>query len=112
MLAFRGSMASELTARLGRRSPAADQDVPPVVVFQTPPAAPAAYIVPGELGSMTMARVRPPMLPGPRKLQVDSALATPPAMPGEEVEEGSFSESAEEYRGMLSLCAAAAKYRS
>src|SRR2546425_10995404 len=70
MAEFVGSIASEETARFGSSvSVRAAHDVPPLVVFHTPPATPAAYIVFGVVGSMTMARVRPPTLPGPRAVQ-------------------------------------------
>src|SRR5215471_4525777 len=66
---FVGSNASELTAIFGRRSPRALQDLPEFVLFHTPPATPAAYMLLGSTGSINSARVRPPMLPGPNAVQ-------------------------------------------
>src|SRR3989304_8428049 len=60
-----GSIAIEFPAGWAIRSASGAQVVPPFVVFHTPPATPAAYIVVGVVGSIRIARVRPPMLPGP-----------------------------------------------
>src|SRR5262245_22949107 len=73
MLELPGSITSELTARLAISSSRGVQEVPELVVFQTPPAIPAAYIVAGVDGSMRIRRVLPPMLPGPSDVQVESA---------------------------------------
>jgi hypothetical protein len=70
MLESLGSIAIELTARLAIRSDVGDQVLPLSVVFQTPPATPAAYMVAGVSGSINRARVRPAMLSGPRKVHV------------------------------------------
>src|SRR5262247_1448338 len=45
-------------------------DCPPLVVFQTPPETPAAYITLASCGLIRIARVRPPILPGPSGVQV------------------------------------------
>ena len=74
-----GSMASVLTARLATMSSSVGSQLAPLsVVFHTPPATAAAYIVLGVEGLMTMARVRPPMLPGPRALHVP--MSGPPVV--------------------------------
>src|SRR5258708_3918785 len=70
-----GSIAIELTARLDIRSASGAQEAPPFVVFHTPPATPAAYIVVGVVGWISVARVRPPMLPGPSPVQAPRAAA-------------------------------------
>src|SRR6185503_12314158 len=86
-----GSRARHVTAMFARKSLSGSHDVPPLVVFQTPPATPAAYITLGLTGSMTNARVRPPTLPGPSDCQVPSAppvealpspAPPPPVLPG------------------------------
>ncbi|MBI3106687.1 MAG: hypothetical protein HYY95_14155 [Candidatus Rokubacteria bacterium] len=51
------------------RSVSGTQAPPPSIVFHTPPATPAAYMVLELVGSMRMARVRPPILPGPSGVQ-------------------------------------------
>src|SRR5215471_1544701 len=63
---FVGSNASELTVTFGKRSPNAVHDFPEFVLFHIPPATPAAYIMLGSIGLIKSARVRPPMLPGPK----------------------------------------------
>src|SRR3954468_24455443 len=73
-----GSKTRQLTAMFAMKSLRGAQDAPPFVVFQTPPATPAAYIVLGVTGSIISARVRPPTLPGPSPCQVPS---TPPVEP-------------------------------
>src|SRR5687768_1721543 len=55
---------------LARKSLSATHDVPPLVVFQMPPATAAAYITSGLTGSISKARVRPPTLPGPNGCHV------------------------------------------
>ena len=45
------------------------QWAPASVVFQTPPDTPPVHMMSGLIGSNSRTRVRPPMLPGPRKLQ-------------------------------------------
>src|SRR3989304_5870203 len=84
MLELFGSMAREVTARLAMRSVSGAQVAPASVVFHTPPATPAAYMVllTAKLGSITRPRVRPPMLPGPSAVQLPSARAptSPPAL--------------------------------
>src|SRR5689334_9793776 len=67
------SRARHVTAMFARKSSRGNHAAPPLVVFQTPPATPAAYITSGVTGSMTNARVRPPTLPGPSDCQVPSA---------------------------------------
>src|ERR1051325_12000733 len=74
-----GSKASVVTAMFAMKSSRADQLAPASVDFQTPPATPAAYIVLGVTGSMMMARVRPPTLPGPSGCQVPSTPLVEPA---------------------------------
>src|SRR6185369_14946008 len=73
MREFEGSNARHVTAMLARKSSSGADDVPPLVVFQIPPATAPAYIVSGLLGSMMSVRVRPPTLPGPNDCQVPSA---------------------------------------
>src|SRR5258708_37671029 len=70
-----GSIAIELTARLDIRSASGAQEAPTFVVFHTPPATPAAYIGVGVVGWISVARERPPMLPGPSPVQAPSAAA-------------------------------------
>src|SRR5712692_8483212 len=60
-----GSMTKHETARFAIRSSTGDQLAPALSVRQTPPPTLAAQIVLGEPGWGTIARVRPPMLPGP-----------------------------------------------
>src|SRR5258708_31831599 len=55
---------------LAIRSLVGCQCAPPSLVRNTPPETAAAYMVLGSWGSMSSARVRPPMLPGPREVQV------------------------------------------
>jgi hypothetical protein len=50
----------------GSKSAIAVHDAPELVVFQTPPATPPAYITFGLIGLTTSALVRPPTLPGPK----------------------------------------------
>src|SRR5258708_40296671 len=57
---------------LAIRSLVACQCAPPSLVRNTPPETAAAYMVLGSWGSMSSARVRPPMLPGPSDVQVPS----------------------------------------
>ena len=78
-----GLSASEVTARLVRAlSPTGAQLAPLFVVLKTPPATPAAYqVVPAPVGSTTIARVRPPMLPGPRLVQVPTLGVAAPTSP-------------------------------
>src|ERR1017187_3936425 len=71
-----GSMAMLFTAMLERKSLKGDQVVPPVVVFQIPPATPAVYMVVGVVGSISKARTRPPMFPGPRFAQLERIVFT------------------------------------
>src|SRR5689334_12038737 len=73
MLGLVGSIAILVTAMLARKSFNGAQLLPAFVVFQMPPATPAAYITSGLTGSMSSARVRPPTLPGPSDCQVPSA---------------------------------------
>src|ERR1043166_1331844 len=73
ILGLDGSRARHVTAMFARKSSSGSHDAPPLVVFQTPPATPAAYITSGVTGSMTNARVRPPTLPGPNDCHVPSA---------------------------------------
>jgi hypothetical protein len=68
-----------LTLRFGSRSSSGIQVPPPSTVFQTPPSAAPAYIVLGEVGSMTRALVRPPMLPGPSGFHASDPAAAAPA---------------------------------
>src|SRR5829696_9075667 len=63
----------QVTAMFARKSLRGAHDVPPLVVFQIPPATAAAYITLGSVGSMSSARVRPPTLPGPNDCHVPSA---------------------------------------
>src|SRR5689334_9118589 len=73
ILGLVGSRTRHVTAMFARKSSSGAHEVPPLVVFQTPPATPAAYITSGITGSMTNARVRPPTFPGPSDCQVPSA---------------------------------------
>src|SRR5678816_995190 len=68
-----GSRTRHVTAMFARKSSSGSHDAPALVVFQTPPATPAAYITSGLTGLMTNARVRPPTFPGPNDCQVPSA---------------------------------------
>src|SRR6185295_4919038 len=68
-----GSSARTVTAMFARKSFKGDHELPAFVVFHTPPATPAAYIVSVSTGSITSARVRPPTLPGPIDCHVPSA---------------------------------------
>src|SRR3972149_5963865 len=83
MLELFGSMAREVTARLAMRSVSGAQVAPASVVFHTPPATPAAYMVllTAKFGSITRPRGRPPMLPGPSAGQLPSASAPGPPLP-------------------------------
>src|SRR6476619_1360391 len=63
----------QVTAMFARKSSRGAHDVPAFVVFQMPPATPAAYITLGSVGSISKALVRPPTLPGPMLCQVPSA---------------------------------------
>src|ERR1041385_4392025 len=86
ILGLDGSRARHVTAMFARKSSSGSQAAPPFVVFQTPPATPAAYITSGLTGLMTSARVRPPTLPGPNDCHVPSAplvdaLPSPPPPP-------------------------------
>src|ERR1700755_1525648 len=74
-----GSNARQVTAMFAMKSLSGDHEAPPFVDFQTPPATPAAYIVWGLTGSMMMARVRPPTLPGPSGCHVPSTPLVEPA---------------------------------
>src|ERR1041384_3134626 len=103
ILGLDGSRARHVTAMFARKSSSGSHDVPAFVVFQTPPATPAAYITSGLTGSMTNARVRPPTLPGPSDCQVPStplveALPSPapppPVLPGNSPSPGSSISSA------------------
>ncbi len=71
-------MASTLIAMLVRSSAIGRHRLPLLVVFQIPPETPAAYMILGFFGWMTRARVRPPMLPGPRYVQLSRSLAASP----------------------------------
>src|SRR6185503_17319777 len=73
MFGFEGSIAMQVTAMFARKSLSGAHELPPLVVFQIPPATAAAYITSGLAGSMSNARVRPPTLPGPNDCQVPSA---------------------------------------
>src|SRR4029450_8133984 len=105
---FVGSNARELTATFGKRSPNAIQDFPELVLFQTPPATPAAYITVGSTGLIKNARVRPPMLPGPSGVQVPSDCGSIEVVLIS-LAEGNLSPLAVEYWGMRSPCAIASK---
>ena len=79
-----GFRASAVTARLvSVLSPTGAQLAPLFVVLKTPPATPPAYqVAPAPVGSITIARVRPPMLPGPTLVQVPRfGLAVPTSPP-------------------------------
>src|SRR4051794_9111306 len=98
MLGLDGSRARHVTAMFARKSLSGSHAPPPLVVFQTPPATPAAYITSGLTGSMTSARVRPPTLPGPSDCHVPSAplvdalpspAPPPPVLPGNSPSPGS-----------------------
>src|ERR1043165_7335137 len=89
ILGLVGSRTRHVTAMFARKSSSGSHDAPPLVVFQTPPATPAAYITLGLTGSMTNARGRPPTFPGPSDCQVPSpplvdalpSPAPPPPVP-------------------------------
>src|SRR5689334_25342644 len=63
----------QVTAMFARKSLSGAHVVPPLVVFQIPPATAAAYMTLGLTGSMIKDRVRPPTLPGPNDCHVPSA---------------------------------------
>src|SRR3954453_13950131 len=67
------------TLRLAMKSASGAQLVPPLVVFQTPPATAPSHMMLGFVGWITIERVRPPMLPGPRHFQAE---VLSPAVPG------------------------------
>src|SRR5215218_7846163 len=64
-----GSIARHETARFAIRSSTGAQLPPPSSVRQTPPPALPAHILEGLAGWITIARVRPPMFPGPSAVQ-------------------------------------------
>src|SRR5262245_48104602 len=68
------------TARLAMKSSAGAHVPPPSSVRQIPPPALAAHMRSGCAGSTTIARVRPPTLPGPSHTQ--PVLTTPAAGAG------------------------------
>src|ERR1041384_5816780 len=83
-----GSKTRAVTAMFAMKSSSGDQlapafvgfQMPPAfVVFKSPPAPPAAYIGSGVTGSIMIARVRPPTLPGPNDCQVPSTPLVEPA---------------------------------
>src|SRR5437016_3414121 len=73
MFGFPGSIVSEATFKFAIKSPVEIHDAPALVDLHTPPPAAEANIVFGFVGSMTIARVRPPMLPGPSGVQPPNA---------------------------------------
>src|SRR5437588_11426948 len=77
MFGLFGSIAMQLVARLAIRSYTGDQLCPPSSVRHTPPPALPAHMVLGMVGCTTMARVRPPMLPGPSDVQPVCAGLSP-----------------------------------
>src|SRR5919112_3340326 len=98
MFEFDGSNARHVTAMFARKSFSGSHALPPLVVFQIPPATAAAYITSGLLGSISSARVRPPTLPGPNDCHVPSAplvdalpspAPPPPVLPGNSPSPGS-----------------------
>src|ERR1051325_6448571 len=110
ILGLDGSRARHVTAMFARKASSGSHDAPPLVVFQTPPATPAAYITSGLTGSITSARVRPPTLPGPSDCHVPSAppveelpspAPPPPVLPGNSPSPGSSISSA----SLLLACA-------
>src|ERR1041384_7832677 len=107
VLGFEGSMARDVTAIFARKSLSGDHDEPALVVFQMPPATPAAYITSGLTGSMSNARVRPPTLPGPNDCQVPSAPlveALPSPTPAPPVPPGNSGSSNISSASLLSAC--------
>ena len=63
-----GSMTKVPMARLPMKSATGENDSPPSIVNQMPPDAEPTKMRDELRGSMTMARMRPPTLPGPRKV--------------------------------------------
>src|SRR5215212_7087519 len=66
-------MTSAFTAMLARSSPTGSHFAPADSDFQIPPETPPVYMTCGCTGSTTKTRVRPPMLPGPRKRHLPRA---------------------------------------
>src|SRR5215472_13024159 len=64
-LGFVGSIAMQDTARFAIKSSTGVHEAPPLSVLHTPPPTLPAHMVLGTVGCTTIARVRPPMLPGP-----------------------------------------------
>src|SRR5215831_19193476 len=112
MFELPGSMASELTAMLAVRSVNGVHDTPVFVVFQTPPATPAAYIVLGVLGLITIALVRPPMLPGPRWVHEPKNSGSTKLVLAISASEGSMASCGVECRGIRLAFRISRKYRS
>jgi hypothetical protein len=92
MLGSVGSMTSEQTAMFSSRSEVGPHEAPASVLLNTPPDTPAASMnpsspsspVPGPLGEITSARVRPPTFPGPIARQPSMiGSAVPSAVEGE-----------------------------
>src|SRR5689334_13614849 len=104
-------MTSALTAMLERKSARGAQLTPPLVLFQTPPATPAAYMIRGSVGWMSRARVLPPTLPGPRLDQpVSEDASATEEIPGPAAaRDGRTLRFGVEYRGMLSIFRSAAR---
>src|SRR5438874_5612504 len=72
-------MTRQETLRLAMKSARGAQVAPPLIVFQMPPATDPIHIILVLVGWMTIARVRPPMLPGPSHFQ---AAVLSPAVGG------------------------------
>src|SRR5713226_7274292 len=90
MLGLVGSMASVQMNGRSWLSVSGSQELPPSVVFQTPPDTAPAYMMLVLAGLMTRLRVRPPMVLGPSETQVPRLAA----------------------RGIASACRLAVRYRS
>src|SRR5258706_10744536 len=100
-------MARVLTARLGKRSPIGCHESPASVLFQTPPATPALYIMLGLAESIKNARVRPPMFPGPKGCQTSKPCCKTGEAPAGEAPETLVTPG--ECFGILAMCSLAVK---
>src|ERR1041384_1471281 len=97
----------QVTAMFARKSLSGAHELPPLVVFQTPPAPAAAHMTLGLTGSMIKERARLPTLPGPNDCQVPSAPlveALPSPTPAPPVPPGNSGSSNISSASLLSAC--------
>src|SRR5436190_10035291 len=113
MLELPGAITRLLTAMLGRKSAIGRQVRPASFDFHTPPATPAANIKFGWRRSMTRARVRPPILPGPSGSHVEVVESAPSRLtapvPPPAAREGSARRPTDERCGMVLITFAASR---